>query len=194
MGYLFSFFSRIKPKTRRRFLVNLLLVIPVFILARLHQNRKDGLSSEFASPDYGQALGEVLPDRDLRISRESLPFTVSEKVMLQVVKNEDGSISDVTPDERILDGKLLREANGRTYRAYYWINNVRWQHPDGSPKLLQHVMLAAGQVIHIKKVWAEDQWVSNFDQLYLRQPEVWYENSGADELRTFKTITTILTT
>ncbi len=172
--------------TRRWFLFHLLLAVPVFFLARIHKSRKDGLVSAFAVPSYSLA--------GCGGGWEPLPYTATEKVMLTIQKNTDGSVSDVTPEEQVVEGRLLRQANGRTYRAFYWINNVRWQHPDGTPRLLDRVPLPAGQLVHLKKVWAEDGWALTFDQLYLKQPEAWYEKKGADAGRTFKTITAVFTT
>jgi len=123
----------------------------------------------------------------------SLPYTYTPKELFTLFKN--GSLySDNFSGDYIADGVKKINANGRTYTAFYYINEIPFSNLDGTPKIFRDVALPVGQFITIRKVYAQSSWVSTFDQLFNQGYEAWFENLSGDENRTYKVVMVNITT
>ena len=103
------------------------------------------------------------------------------------IRGQGGKYSDVTPGDYVENGQRYRDANGRKYRAYFFINDIPWKNADDTPRDFQDVPLRNGLTVSIRKVYAQANWVSTFSALIHRQNEAWYENKGSDENLTYRT-------
>lgn len=126
-------------------------------------------------------------------ANEIPPFTHVNKVLFDI-ENVKGAYSDVTPGDYIKDGQRYRDENGRSYRVYYYLNDIPFETADGRPKDFKDVKLKNGLLLSIRKLYAQADWVQTFDDLLKRQSEVWYENPGFDEFKMFKTAMQSITT
>jgi hypothetical protein len=103
------------------------------------------------------------------------------------IKGQGGKYSDVTPGDYIENGQRYRDANGRKYLAFFFINDIPFKNPDDTPRDFSQVELRNGLMISVRKVYAQASWVGTFKDLIAKQNEAWYENKGSDEHLTFKT-------
>lgn len=96
--------------------------------------------------------------------------------------------SDTYSEDYISGGLRKRDVNGRTYTAFYWINESPYANPNGTPKNFINVPLPDNCYISIRKVYAQSNWVTTHQEIFDKGSEAWYLNSGSDENKTYKTI------
>lgn len=128
------------------------------------------------------------------ISSDQRPdFTQVNKVLFDI-EAKNGVYTDVTEGDYIKGGQRYRDADGRRYRVFYYLNDVPYQKPDGCPLDFNKVKLPNGLLLSIRKLYAQADWVKTFDEVLRKQNEAWCENPGSDEFKMYKTAMQSITT
>lgn len=125
-------------------------------------------------------------------STVSLPFTYTHKNFFTLVKNGN-SYSEEYAGDRTEAGQKRIDANGRTYTAWYWINEVPLQNENNQPIMFENIVLPVGLVVSIRKAYIQTDWVSTFDAFRTNIYDSMY-NVGQDENLVYKTCIFTVTT
>ena len=76
----------------------------------------------------------VIPAAPINGERKQ-SFIQAPKLLFDI-STDGGLYSDVTEGDYQDHGQRYRDANGRKYRAFYFLNDIPWKNPDDTPQIL----------------------------------------------------------
>lgn len=127
-------------------------------------------------------------------------FTQTPKVFSKIVNNS-GSYSDNTDGDYEENGVTFRNANGRKYRALYWLNERPLVKLDGTPKSFKNIILKNGLIVTMRKEYADVTWVGSNSHVAFKNSgwDIWLhgnppENPNAKDYWLLATVLTDITT
>ena len=106
------------------------------------------------------------------------------------LQNKQGRYSDITQGDFVEKGQRFRKEGGKTYRAYYWINEHPWTDEDDRPKDLGEIELVNGLTVSIRKIYYDVTWPQGetFTSLIRRQWEKWGDGKDGSKDAIWKAI------
>lgn len=140
--------------------------------------------------DTGTGLDGVNPP-NLQ-SGDLPPYSATPKVAFTLVNNA-GVYSDNTPEDFQEGGVTYRNANGRKYRALYWVDEKPWINGDGSIRSFKNITFKNGLFVPVRKEYADVNWAGSFNHENFRTMgwDAWGhggENPQADMARILFTV------
>ncbi|WP_159467949.1 hypothetical protein [Dyadobacter sp. 3J3] len=119
--------------------------------------------------------------------------------LLVTISNVNGVYSDNTADDYQESGITYRNANGRKYRALYWLNEVPWKNSDNSIKSFKNVTIPNGILLTVRKEYADVNWAGSNSHTDFKNRgwDIWLhanENPNADGSWLLATAVTQITT
>lgn len=136
------------------------------------------------------------------VNTNPLRFTVAPKNLFNLT-NSGGLYTDSTSGDYDSGGQTFRNYNMRTYRAFYWVNEIPLMDVDGKPISFKNVPLVNGLTVNVRKVYVATAWagahtgespIVTFEDFKAQGGKTWYEWEGADIDGTYRTVSLNFTT
>ena len=161
--------NRFKNFTPRQWLIFLLVIAILIYFFVVSPNEKGTKIPDVSNPlpNPGSNDGRTTGGGgggDYLYSTNILEKSISLSNNLSIYEAEPGLYTDETKPGEYFNGSFrMLDANGRTYKVYYYISNVPLSNGNDEPLNFDSIALPPGQVLSIRKIYIDSSWQSTFE-------------------------------